>query len=80
MYPRLKEGQKCLCTRFFFTLKPKELLIFKNPISGEINIKQLRWIKDERLFVEGLDPQSVDSSVYGLLSKKDILYKVLFVF
>ena len=41
-------------------------------------IKRVKYIKNSKYFVQGTDPQSIDSRDFGLLDFTDIQYKMYF--
>lgn len=80
MYPFLKNGDKVIClSRFFTVLKVNDIVVFKHPKEG-LMIKQLTKINWQGYYVEGTTPYSIDSSIFGYLEKKEILYKMVHKF
>lgn len=79
MYPLLKEGQRVFCFKAFnfFNLKINDLVVFEKKGYGRM-IKQIVSIEKDGFFVKGIGPMSIDSRDFGLLTKKEILYKVVF--
>lgn len=79
LYPFLKNGQRVLCikTFSFFKLNINDFVIFEKKGYG-IMVKQIISIEDQGFFVKGTDSHSIDSRDFGLLSKHEIKYKVLF--
>lgn len=81
MYPFFKEGERVFCLRPFFlnNVDIDDNIIFDHEKEGFM-IKQVTKINDNGYYVEGTTPYSLDSSIFGYLKKKQILYKVLFKF
>ncbi len=80
MYPFLKDGDKILCIKPFFNfLKENDIVIFNYEKEG-LMIKRLTKINWQGYYVEGTTPYSIDSSIFGYLEKKDILYKMILKF
>ncbi len=78
LYPFFKNGQRVLC-RKIFTNTPvniNDTVLFKKENYGMM-IKRVTHIENHRYFVEGTDPYSIDSKVFGTLTQKELLYKVL---
>lgn len=78
MHPLVKQGAWVFCF-YPFRLKQGDLVLFRYEGVGWL-LKQITRIEKEGLFVEGKDPMSVDSRVFGLLPRSSIAYKVLKVF
>lgn len=80
MYPLLKNGDKILClSRLLLPLKENDIVVFNHPKEG-LMIKQLTKINWQGYYVEGTTPYSIDSSIFGYLEKKEILYKMIHKF
>ena len=79
LYPRYKEGQRVLCRKVFQNTKIKvnDTVVFEKERHGMM-IKQVVSIDNNRYFVEGSDPMSIDSRNFGALKLNEIKYKVLF--
>ena len=81
MYPFFKNKEKVLCLKPFFLNKVciNDNIIFNHEKEG-LMIKQVTKINDNGYYVEGTTPYSLDSSVFGYLTKEEILYKVIYKF
>ena len=79
LFPLYKEGQLVVGIRPFFPLHVKQgdTVTFYHQGVGTM-IKQVRFIENDTVYVEGTSPQSVDSSVFGTIPLKTITYKILF--
>ncbi len=78
MYPLLKANQKIFCIKSkFINLKEKDIVVFSHPKEG-LMVKQIKSISAKGYYVKGTSAFSIDSSVFGLLQKEDILYRMLF--
>jgi len=78
LFPLLKENEVVLCVKLFSFSKIKidDIVVFKNKDNG-IMIKKVKEINSNGYFVEGENPDSIDSRNFGELQKKELLYKVL---
>ncbi len=78
LYPHLKEGQRIICLKVFkfSKIKVDDFVVFSKSPYG-LMIKRVKSIKDERYFVQGTDPMSIDSRNFGLIGHADIHYKKL---
>ncbi|MBL7004310.1 MAG: hypothetical protein ISR69_09825 [Gammaproteobacteria bacterium] len=76
LFPLLREGQRILCIKSFsfVPIKKGDFVIFKKSPYG-LMIKQVDSIKNNKYFVVGTDPMSIDSRDFGAIPKRDILYK-----
>jgi len=81
LYPFYKNGEKVFCLKPFSLNKIDidDIVIFNHEKEGLL-IKQVTKIENNKYYVEGTTPYSLDSSVFGYLNEKEILYKVLFRF
>lgn len=81
LYPILKDGQRVLCLKVFsFTqLKPKHIVVFEKEPHG-LMIKEIKSINEHGYFVQGTNPDSIDSRDFGTIPKEAIQYKLLFSF
>ena len=79
LYPLLLEGDKVVCFKIFnFTkIKVGDFVVFSKDPYG-LMIKRVKYIKNSKYFVQGTDPQSIDSRDFGLLDFADIQYKMYF--
>ena len=79
MEPAIKNGEKVLATPLFYLFKnPKinDIVVFK--FRGEILVKRVVAFGDNKYFVEGDNKKdSLDSKSFGLLTKNQILGKVI---
>jgi phage repressor protein C with HTH and peptisase S24 domain len=80
LFPLLKEGEVVLCSKLFSfsTIKVNDIVVFKK--YNVVMIKKVKEINSKGYFVQGENPDSIDSRNFGELQKKEILYKVLFNF
>ena len=76
LYPHLKDGERIACFKVFaFTnIKIDDIVVFSKPPHG-LMIKKVKSIKDNRYFVQGTDPMSIDSRDFGMINRIDIKYK-----
>ena len=81
LYPFYKNGQRVLCRKIFghTAVKVNDTVVFKKEKYGLI-IKKVTSIQNDGYFVEGTDPLSIDSRLFGTITHQEILYKVLFGF
>ena len=81
LFPLYKDGERVLCIkRFkFTTIKKDDIVVFSKSSYGRM-IKRVTSIKDNKYFVEGTDPLSIDSRNFGAISLDEIEYRVLFKF
>jgi phage repressor protein C with HTH and peptisase S24 domain len=78
LYPYYKDGQRVICRKVFKDTKIKvdDIVVFEKDAYGMM-IKRVKSINDNTYFVEGTDPMSIDSRNFGVLTLKEIKYKVL---
>ena len=62
-----------------YKIEIDDIVIFNHEKEGMM-VKQVTKINENGYYVEGTTPYSIDSSIFGYLKKKEILYKVLFRF
>jgi len=81
LYPYYKNGQRVICRKVFKGTKIKvdDTVVFEKESYGMM-IKLVKSINDNRYFVEGTNPMSIDSRNFGALKLHEIKYKVLFKF
>jgi len=79
LFPLLKEGEVVLCVKLFSFSKIKlnDIVVFKYKDNGSM-IKKVKKINENGYFVQGENPDSIDSRNFGELQKKELLYKVIF--
>ena len=79
LFPLYKDGQRVLClkTSRFYKIKMNDIVVFEKDNYGRM-IKQVTSIENERYFVKGTDPFSIDSRNFGTIDLSEIQYKVLF--
>lgn len=78
LFPLYKNGQIVLSIKSKFSnLKVGDVVVFFQNDYGMM-IKQIKKIQDNKYFVVGTNPDSIDSRNFGFISKSDIKYKVLF--
>lgn len=78
LYPFLKNGQRVLCLKRynFLNLKIGDFVVFYKKEYG-LMVKRISQIKDNKYFVKGTEPFSIDSRDFGPLKQDEIKYKVL---
>lgn len=76
LYPHLKEGERIVCFKIFKFSKIKvgDFVVFLKKPYG-LMIKRVKYIKENKYFVQGTDPMSIDSRNFGLLDLADVRYK-----
>jgi len=76
LYPHLNDGERIACLKVFaFTnIKIDDIVVFSKPPHG-LMIKKVKSIKNNRYFVQGTDPMSIDSRDFGMINRTDIKYK-----
>ena len=81
LFPLLKEGELVLCVKLytFSKIKINDVVVFKHKNNGSM-IKKVKKINENGYFVQGENPDSIDSRNFGELEKKELLYKVIFNF
>ena len=81
LFPLLKEGEVVLCVKLytFSKIKINDIVVFKHKNNGSM-IKKVKKINENGYFVQGENPDSIDSRNFGELEKKELLYKVIFNF
>ena len=79
LYPHLQEGQRVICIKNFKFLKLNinDYVVFEKQGYG-LMIKQISAIENGSYFVRGTDFNSIDSRNFGIISRDEIKYKVLF--
>jgi len=77
LYPYLKDGQRVLCIKTFKFLKLKvgDFVVFNKEEYG-LMIKKIKYINQDKFYLEGTTPLSIDSRNFGMVSIKDIKYKL----
>jgi signal peptidase I len=76
LYPYLKTGQKIVCFKVFKLSKINigDFVVFSKKPYG-LMIKRVERIEDNRFFVQGTDPMSIDSRNFGFIERNAIKYK-----
>ncbi len=79
LYPLYKDKESVLCLKIykFIKIKKDDTVIFEKNTYGMM-IKIIKYIDDKYYFVEGTNPMSIDSRNFGMLTREEIKYKVLF--
>ncbi len=79
LFPFLKEGEVIFCIKLFSfsRIKVSDTVVFKYKDDGFM-IKRVKKIDSNGYFVQGENPDSIDSRNFGALEKKDLLYKAIF--
>lgn len=82
MTPTYSSGTRILVNRLFYLftpLKKGDIIVFRSPRDKMILIKRVERIHKEKIFVLGDNKrESIDSRVFGMITKKDIIGKVIF--
>lgn len=78
LYPVLKDGQIIVAIRLFKFMRPKvgDIAVFTH--SKMLMIKIIKSIDEDGFFMQGTQPQSIDSRDFGKIRRSDILYIKLF--
>lgn len=77
LFPLYKNNQLLFTFKSsFFNLKVGDIVVFDNTTYG-LMIKKIQEIKDNKYYVIGTNPDSIDSRNFGFISKDDIKYKVI---
>ena len=51
-----------------------DIILFRSPLNGRVNIKECRYIDGDRIFVTGIDLcNSTDSRHFGRISTDDVM-------
>ncbi|HIP27579.1 MAG TPA: hypothetical protein EYG82_00180 [Sulfurovum sp.] len=81
LYPFYKNGERVLCCRVFSktNILVDDTVVFEKSSYG-LMIKRVKRVEQNKYFVEGSNPYSIDSRNFGALSKKELKYKVYFKF
>ena len=81
LYPTLKDRELLFCKKVnpSTILHLSDIIVFSKEPHGRM-IKQITKIENNKYYVEGTVPASIDSRVFGYLDKSDITYRVLFRF
>lgn len=76
MEPTLRAGRVVLATRFFWRLKPGQLVVIKH--RGLEKIKRLERVRDQQIFVLGDNSRaSLDSRSFGWLPIDSVRARVI---
>lgn len=82
MEPLICEGQSLLVSFLpYFFRKPKagEIIVLRSPKDKRYVVKRIQKIEKDRYFVVGDNKdKSTDSREFGLITKKDIVGKVIY--
>lgn len=84
MKPYAKDGDYAISTNLFLRPKEGQVMVFRSPIDGKVLIKRVKRVEKgndgKRYFMEGDNRiRSVDSNIFGTVSKQEILGKVIFM-
>jgi len=81
LYPFYKNGERVVCCKIFSKthIHINDTVVFEKNNYG-LMIKRVKSIVQNTYFVEGTNPYSIDSRNFGVLSKKELKYKVCFKF
>ncbi len=81
LYPLYKSGQRVVCRKIFENTKINvdDTVVFEKRDYGTM-IKRVKYVQDDAYYVEGTNPYSIDSRDFGMLSQKELKFKVLFKF
>lgn len=77
LFPLYKNNQLLFTIKSsFIKLKVGDIVIFPKKDFG-LMIKKIKEIQDDKYYVIGTNPDSIDSRNFGFISKDDIKYKVI---
>jgi len=77
LYPEYKGGDYVIViTVPFFPFKPGDTIVFRHPIHG-IMIKNIKQVESDKILVEGLHPNSIDSRQFGPIDRGIVIGKVI---
>jgi hypothetical protein len=78
LYPFKKDAEIAFCYKVFrFTkIKESDIVVFEKQEYG-LMIKKVKWVQDDKYFVIGTDPMSIDSRNFGTIERNEIKYKLL---
>lgn len=81
LFPFYKNGQRVLCRKIFSktNINIDDTVVFEKDTYG-LMIKRVKRVEEDTYFVEGTSADSIDSRNFGVLSKKELKYKVWFKF
>ncbi len=79
--PEFREGDFVVTVKIpllWFKLKPGDVVVFRHTDYGTM-IKRIEHFSPDgkSLFVVGTHPNSVDSRLFGLISRRDVMGKVI---
>lgn len=79
LFPLLKEGEVVFCIKIFpFTkIKINDIVVFKHQDNNYM-IKKVKEINHKGYFVQGENPDSIDSRNFGEIKREELLYKIIF--
>jgi len=60
----------------FFPFKQGDAIVFRHPVHG-IMIKNIKQVESDKILVEGLHPNSIDSRQFGLIDRGIVIGKVI---
>lgn len=77
--PYFKDKETLLCRKLFSfnRIAVNDFVVFKHDKEGMM-IKRVDEIKEKGFYVKGETPFSLDSRNFGLLTKDQLLFKVMF--
>lgn len=79
MEPNFKEGDNILVTKIFFKLRRGDVIIFRHSTPPYVFCKRISKIFKNKYFVTGDNKRrSIDSRIFGSISRNDIIGKVIF--
>lgn len=79
LFPLLKEGEVVLSMKisYFTKIKINDIVVFKHK-DNSFMIKKIKETNDKGYFVQGENPDSIDSRNFGELKREELLYKIIF--
>lgn len=75
MSPDLLAGHVMLVFRWARSFRVGHHVVFKK--EGRTQVKRVQWVEGERVWVEGLTPNSAGSSRYGSLRRSEVNGRVI---
>ena len=77
LFPEYKGGDYVMVfTDPFFPFKEGDTIVFRHPVHG-LMIKNIKQVESDKILVEGLHPNSIDSRQFGPLDRRIIIGKVI---
>ena len=78
MQPTVEPGQTVVIQKVFYSLHPKDIILFRDP-EGELSLKRISLIEGDNIYVLGDNQDvSIDSLEFGAISRSNIIGKLMF--